>query len=318
MDEPLVSIIVPVYEDYADLEGCLSALENQTYPSERYEVVVVDNGSSESEWRDVTQSEPVRIRQFREPKYSTSAARNRGLTEAEGHIFAITDADCIPDSQWLENGVETIRDRPEVGLVAGRIEVFVEDPDNPTIAEVEQVWVTFPQRAYVEVWHFGAGANIFTRRDVVEDVGDFTAHLTSGGDAEWGNRTFDAGYELQYDPDAVVYHPARRRLSELAQKEFRRATGVFQRDRMRSSEIAAEPETDEDLQERRASAQQLRELLQGGLHRLVKFFLEEELTLRQKVAIFVAAGTKVVARNATLAWLRLSQRFDQHSDRPTG
>src|SRR5918998_5105397 len=100
---PFVSVIVPVYNDQEDLVLCLEALENQTYPKDRYEVVVVDNGSKES-------IEPV-VSRFtcasaaREDRPGTYAARKNGLRLARGEIIAFTDADCIPTPQWLEKGV---------------------------------------------------------------------------------------------------------------------------------------------------------------------------------------------------------------------
>jgi GT2 family glycosyltransferase len=89
----------------------------------------------------------------------------------------------------------------------------------------------FPQARYVEAG-FGATANVFTRREVLERVGRFRPELHSGGDQEWGQRVRDAGYRLLYVESARVDHPARRSWSELIRKTTRTNRGMFELSRL--------------------------------------------------------------------------------------
>jgi glycosyltransferase involved in cell wall biosynthesis len=221
---PFVSVILPVYNDLESLVLCLEALENQTYPNDRYEVLVVDNGSKDS-------IEPV-VSRFacataaREDRPGSYSARNKGLSLARGQVVAFTDSDCIPTPQWLEKGVEKLLVVPDCGLVAGRVEVYPRNPSHPTAVELYECACAFPQQRSLEVGKFGVTANLFTFRSVFEDVGFFDDGLLSGGDYEWCRRVYWHGYKQAYAQDACVYHRARYNLGQLHRRIIRLAGGV--------------------------------------------------------------------------------------------
>ena len=227
---PFVSVIVPVYNDFAGLKQCLESLEAQTYPGDRYEVIVVDNGSS-------TPIEPVlqpfaHVRLERETAPGSYAARNRGLQAARGEVLAFTDADCRPAPVWLAEGVSALEANRDCGLVAGAVQVVAADPLAPTAVEQYELTYGFRQAFYVTEG-FGATANVFTRKDVIETVGGFDARLKSCGDREWGMRVRDRGYRLAYADRALVLHPARRSWGDLVRKTARVSGGMFALSRMR-------------------------------------------------------------------------------------
>jgi glycosyltransferase involved in cell wall biosynthesis len=225
--KPAVSVIIPVLNDYERLELCLQALAEGSYPRARLEVIVVDNGTSADQMVDVGASREW-VSQIVEPRFGSYAARNAGLERASGDIIAFTDADCIPAKNWLERGVEALTARESIGLVAGEIDIFAADPKRPTPTEIYEMEYAFCQRRYVEEYSFGATANVFTRRDVVESVGPFEQTLISGGDREWGQRVARAGFEVVYAAEASVKHPARRTIAELWAKIQRVGTGNHQ------------------------------------------------------------------------------------------
>ncbi len=220
---PFVSIIIPVFNDVERLALCLAALEAQTYPADRYEVVVVDNGSAASP-ASATAGYP-HTRYFVETRKGSYEARNRGLSEAKGEFIGFTDSDCIPSPDWIERGVDAIARTPNAGLIAGHIDVFFRDPARPTPTELFESLYAFPQPMYVAESRYGVTANVFTRRAVLDAVGAFDASLQSGGDREWGNRVDAAGYALVYAEDVRVAHPARHALPELLEKARRVITG---------------------------------------------------------------------------------------------
>src|SRR5262249_34194347 len=119
-----------------------------------------------------------------------------------------TDADCMPADDWLERGVAHLRQHPDVGLVAGKIEVVFRNGEPRSIPEWIDSEFTFPQELFVNVFHFGATANLFTFRRVIQKVGPFNAALKSGGDVEWGQRVYAAGYILHFAGEARIRHPA--------------------------------------------------------------------------------------------------------------
>jgi GT2 family glycosyltransferase len=226
--QPLVSVVIPVYDDYGPLEDCLRRLESQTYPGRRFEVVVVDNGTPAERTAAVEEAFDG-VRRIRHPEGGSYTARNAGIEVAEGELFAFTDADCLPASGWLEAGVAALGESDDVGLVGGAIELFAEDPENPSAAEFWELVSGFPQRHYLRDLHFAATANMFTRRPVFDEVGVFDDALRSGGDREWGERVHEAGYEQVFAPEARIRHPARRRVRALVSKRIRTTKGDYRR-----------------------------------------------------------------------------------------
>jgi GT2 family glycosyltransferase len=217
-----VSVIIPVYNDSERLKLCLEALERQSYPRKLYKVIVVNNHPAESLDGPVARfSQAILIRESLPGSYR---ARNRGLSRARGEVIAFTDSDCIPNRDWLEKGVAALLEVPNCGLVGGKIQIFFRDPEHPTAVELYQMITAFPQQRYIEADKYGATANLFTFRSVIDQVGFFDDTLESGGDVEWGRRVFSAGYKLVYADDCRVAHPARRSLKELHQM-FARVTG---------------------------------------------------------------------------------------------
>jgi GT2 family glycosyltransferase len=222
---PNVSVIVPVFEHTEHLSRCLGALAGQDYPGE-YEILVVDNGAEEPVTPVVVRLPRARL--VREEQAGSYAARNRGVREAQAEILAFTDADCTPERRWLSSGVQALLAEPRCGLIAGRIDVEVGDQERPTAAELYDSVVGFRQQEYVERWHFGATANLFTRREVFDRVGPFDVRLRSLGDREWGHRVRQAGFSIRYAEAACTRHPARQSVGQLLRRARRMAGGYFE------------------------------------------------------------------------------------------
>jgi GT2 family glycosyltransferase len=219
-----VSVVIPVRDDSRRLDVCLAALCAQTYPRDRYEIVVVDNASAQSPADVAAAHGPVRLLSEAQP--TSSAARNAAIRSSQAEIFAFTDADCVPTLDWIANGVAALGSIPNCGLVAGHIDLSVRQPARPTAVELFELATAFDQRRYVQQWRFAATANAFTYRSVFDHVGLFDATLSSGADLEWGQRIFGAGYTQIYAATARVTHPARATLSELSAKHRRVIGGL--------------------------------------------------------------------------------------------
>ena len=226
LSSPFVSVIVPVFNDAARLKICLEALEAQTYPKNLYEVIVVDNASEEGQdIQGVVAQFSQAIAAF-ESTPGSYAARNRGISLAKGEIIAFTDADCIPCHRWVEAGVNCLQD-PHCGLVAGKIKIFFKNPNHPTSVELYESIAAFHQKRWLEKDHFGATANLFTWKKVIEKIGAFDETLKSSGDREWGNRVASFGYRQKYSEEAYISHPARHSWKELYSKNMRIIGGLY-------------------------------------------------------------------------------------------
>jgi glycosyltransferase involved in cell wall biosynthesis len=209
-----VSVIIPVRDDAARLKLCLDALAKQTLP-EPFEVIVVDNGSSDMSGS--VGDEYPNVRCLEEQRVGSYAARNRGVEEARGAILAFTDADCLPGPDWLERGCERLEAARVPAFVVGSVDVVVRDPMAPSPVELYELVHGYPQERYANS-SFGATANLLVRREDFDRVGPFNPALQSSGDREWGERAGSRGMAAMYAPEVVVLHPARRSLSELRAK----------------------------------------------------------------------------------------------------
>lgn len=218
---PSVSVVIPVYNHGARLESCLESLERQTYPHDRYEVIVVNNGRDGEIEGVVERFGKTRL--GHEARPSQFAARNRGLEMAGGEVIAFIDADCIAQQDWMKKGVASLA---AADIVAGRVDIFSRDQDRRTAVELYDMLTNLDQRTYVRAGRFGATANLFVKRAVFDAVGVFDPVTRSGGDVEWGQRAAAAGFALKYADEARVDHPAREGWRELSAMVTRRIGGV--------------------------------------------------------------------------------------------
>lgn len=216
---PYVSVIVPFFRGTESLEGCLDALCEQEYPDDRYEIIIVNNGSPEDiSW--IRTDYPV-VRVIDESHPGSYAARNRGIDVSLGEVLAFTDSDCIPSRYWISEGVRMLSRPEHPGLVGGRIQYFFQDPEKPNSVELYDSIRYMQQEFNISQSRYAATANMFTTRAVVDNVGLFDSAVKSGGDRDWGQRVANAGYLLAYAPEATVLHPARHTFKQLFRKSIR-------------------------------------------------------------------------------------------------
>ncbi|MDA1129562.1 MAG: glycosyltransferase [Chloroflexi bacterium] len=231
---PFVTVIIPVYNNPSGVAKALDALMTQSYPADRFEVVVGDNGSRDDTnmvVRGYAAQYGDRVRWVIEDKVQSSyAARNRAISIARGEILAFTDSDCVPHPSWIEEGVAGL-ERQNAACGGGRVE-FTFKRDRPNASEYLDATNSLDQRRYVEQEGFAATANFFARRDLFRRQGLFLAELISGGDYEFGRRVTGAGEKLVYLEDAVVEHPARDSFRAVLKKRRRVARGAMQLDKL--------------------------------------------------------------------------------------
>lgn len=231
---PRISVIVPVWNRPSDIERCIRSLQQQTLPDSDYEIIIVDNGSTDATPK-VARDTGVNV--LVEPRPSSYAARNLGLGAATGEYVAFTDSDCTVDADWLAKGLEALDRHPEDAVVAGRIELFSENmaTSSPVCEAYERIFAFKQERNVAR----GAActANWFCRRAVVQAVGGFRSDLKSGGDFDLTRRLQAAGYPVVFAPEALVLHPARATVPELCSKARRVIGGRMMMKRNRRNPV---------------------------------------------------------------------------------
>lgn len=218
---PTISVIIPVYHQWSLLSKCLEALEKQTLSQNEYEVLVINN--------DPTDPCPLKenfsgIIFLEEIKPGSYAARNAGIQHARGEILAFTDADCVPDTDWLKMGLSFLMSNPNYSRIGGKIELF-SDNSCPSWVEVYERIFAFRQDSAIRRHGSAVTANMMTWRHVFKRVGLFDEKMFSGGDHAWGKLAQQCGESIAYCPQAIVAHPARASLHALLRKHRRIVVG---------------------------------------------------------------------------------------------
>lgn len=224
----MISVVVPVYNDPEGVRTTLDSIVKQSSDIKGYEVLVVDNGSTDAtpdvvrEFADDHQQVELLFEREIQGSY---AARNRGIEASEGEILAFVDADMTMDEDWLAAVGRSIRthDAPYVGC---DVEVVIEG--NETLVAQYNEADAFPVARFMENDNFAPTCCLVARRELFDDVGLFDERLVSGGDLEFGQRVHRAGYEQRFDPDVVLTHPARDSIRSLVSKMFRVGRGLQQ------------------------------------------------------------------------------------------
>lgn len=210
-------MIVPVRNGGADLSDLLRALEAQTFPRARFEVVVGDDGSTDGSTDDLA-SEDGWIRVVRGPPLNSYAARNRAVRLSRGRVLAFCDADCKPEPAWIEAGVRRLG---QSDLAAGCIRFS--PPKRRTVWALLDI-DSFKDHERQVRQGTAETANLFVHREVFTRVGGFDDSLPEHGDFDFVQRCLADGASLVYAGDAVVWHPTRDRA-----QSFLRAVWIYNR-----------------------------------------------------------------------------------------
>ncbi|MBF0594276.1 MAG: glycosyltransferase [Candidatus Omnitrophica bacterium] len=216
-----VSVIIPVLNDSHRLVKCLNALDQQTLSRDRFEVIVIDNGSREPLIPDLELSCDVRY--LKELTPGDGVARNAGILQARGEIIAFTDADCIPAKDWIEKGIGFLL-ASNVDMVAGRIDYHFTGRGMVTAAQMYDHVVYLRQDLYLERSHGLATANLFVKKDLFDKCGLFDGCFRCKSDGVWTMKAYKAGFRQGYADQAVVSHEAKTALGQI----FRRAWVAYE------------------------------------------------------------------------------------------
>ena len=224
-EPPFVSVIVPVYNDPGGISETLDSLIDQTYPRTRYEIIVVDNGSTDETpgvIQERQRQHPHLLRTFVESAIQSSyAARNRGIRNARGDILAFVDADMWVEKDWLHRVVDEMRS-DGIDYLGCNVEIRLKEV-SPVALYVQSF--AFPVQSYLRDGHFAPTCCLVVKKSLFDIVGLFDDRMISSGDVEFGKRVYDCGIPQHFAQDIVMYHPARALLTSWAKKQFRVGRG---------------------------------------------------------------------------------------------
>jgi glycosyltransferase involved in cell wall biosynthesis len=193
----------------------LRAIEQQTLALENIELILVDNGSGDP--MDPTVLPPF-ARMYRCQTPGSYAARNVGAMHAQGQWLVFTDADCVPDRDWLAALQAAARSERSF-LLAGPVSI-VSYSERPNWSEVYDMVRGIPQAHYVKRG-YAATANLAVLKKVFDALGGFDGRRYSGGDAEFCRRAGVRGCGTRFVERAAVAHPTRNTWEELSTKARR-------------------------------------------------------------------------------------------------
>lgn len=220
-----VSVVIPTYNNGSDIHHCLDALMAQDYPPEKFEIVVVDDGSEDNTSRVVSEYEgriPL-VRYFYQTNHGPATARNAGASRAAGEIILFTDDDCVPERNWIREMTRPFETNSEIVAVKGAYRTNQES----AIAKFAQIefesrYRKMKNSEYVDFVDTYSAA---FKRDVFMKLKGFDTSfpVANNEDVEFSYRMADAGYKMVFNPDAIVYHTHPDTLFKYMRNKFSRA-----------------------------------------------------------------------------------------------
>ena len=211
------SIVVCTHNRAALLADCINSLLNQTIKKNRFEIIIVDNNSTDSTEtvaKDLLEKHN-NIKYLKEQIKGYSAPRNCGWENASGNIVAFIDDDEIAESDWLES-IEKAFQIGEKPDIVGGIYLIKYDA-NPPDWFVESMGGTNKNRQKGILNHrkdcYLAGGNIAFKREILDKLNGFSNDFNTkngiimmGEDTDICQRARNTGFQLFYDPDIKIYH----------------------------------------------------------------------------------------------------------------
>lgn len=230
---PEISVAVCTRNRADVLPRCLESLANQSADKELFEVLIIDNNSTDLT-KEITLEFCKKHSNFGyvfEEKQGHSQARNRAIAEAKGKYIAYIDDDAIADKEWLQSIFDCFN-QTNADVTGGPVHVFVENPKNLMFFKNKSsdfYLGSERKRMIPPGFDFGfSTCNICFKKSLFDELGGFSedfgivnGKLQMGEDSEMGYRLLKAGKVFYYEPKMIVQHQLRTK-----ELEF---TGILKR-----------------------------------------------------------------------------------------
>lgn len=214
---PFISIIVVNYNGKRHLRECFNSLQNQSYPRDRFEVILVDNASTDGSVEYIRKSFPwIRILQL-DKNYGFCKPNNEGVKVARGEYVVLLNNDTVVAKEWLSELVKGVLADDKVICCASKILYYdTRDMIQAAGGKITIIGGGFyrgygdkdsPKYDKFEYTGFGCGAGVLVKRDFFQDIGGFDEdYFASCEEHDLGWKSWLYGYKVLYVPTAVMYH----------------------------------------------------------------------------------------------------------------
>lgn len=203
---PDISVVIPTYDREDQLANLLEALACQDFPSDRFEIIVVDDGGHVPLAPLVARSK-LHVRLLQQANQGCAIARNAGALASTGELLVFTDDDCRPDPDWLSALWAAHQDCPTALLGNPVNNALTENLYAEASQRLLEVLHAY-DRSHRPAWQFVTGNNLAMSRSLFAEIGGFAKGLpfSCGEDREICHRWRAAGYPMSLRPEAVVWH----------------------------------------------------------------------------------------------------------------
>jgi glycosyltransferase involved in cell wall biosynthesis len=206
-----ISIIIPAWNEEGHIATAISALKKQNFPREDFEIIVVDNNSSDNT-RDVAQAAGADL-VLQEKEQGTNMARNCGLRSATGEILAFLDADCEPPTDWLSHIVKNF-ENAKISATSGPYDYgFKRVKKYCNLFYTHFVFVWFPdvlQFIFRKKAGIIIGGNFAVRKSAIQIIGEFPRFRFFGDDTAIATVLSRRVGKVFFDPTLIVKSSPRR------------------------------------------------------------------------------------------------------------
>ena len=193
MAEPLVSVVIPIYNGERYVRGAIESVLAQDYP--HFELILVNDGSGDSSAR-IMEDYPQAVA-IHQQNQGVAAARNTGIERANGQLFALLDQDDTWTKDKLRLQVEFLEAHPEVDFVLAMQRLSLA-PDCEVPSWLKPELLVEPQIGYLP-------GTLLVRRAAFERVGGFDPQFRFGSDdADWFTRAKDADLRRAVMPNVLL------------------------------------------------------------------------------------------------------------------
>ncbi len=228
---PMISLVVPAYNEGVLIEAALKALLNLDYPN--YEIIVVDDGSSDDTYykalRIAETSADVTVRVLTQPNGGKAQALNKGISMARGEFVLCMDGDSKLSSNTLRVCIRHFADA-RVGAVAGNVKVINRNnmwSKIQALEYIEGLAMARKAQSFAHVVNIIPGPLGMFRKEVLREVGGYDHH-TFAEDCDLTLKLLMHGWHIVYEPAAVAWVETPSSLLNLLKQRYRWTRGILQ------------------------------------------------------------------------------------------
>lgn len=221
-----ISVVVPFFQSEPTLGKCLAGLSSQTLARDTYEIIAVDDGSTDN---GAEQARRAGVRLVQQPHLGAPAARNAGIAVATGKWIAFTDADCVASRGWLRALSAAVEgnDREILGA-AGPV---IGQPSSAPASRFVDLSGGLDTARHLQHprFPFAPSGNVMYRRDALQAVGGFDARYAAYDACDLYRRLMlEVGGKFVFAESAVVFHQHRTTWSDYWTQQVNYGRGLAQ------------------------------------------------------------------------------------------